>query len=204
MTKQCLQACHDPDHHQPRRKLRDAFSRWCCPAHTTMAKAARSTRSTANKASTSTKKATPASKVSKAKANPRQKKVKPSSSDADEPEEVEDKSESENDAYREHSDEEDAVSLHSDNLDDDEDEVPKPQKRKRAPTSRNGRLKSGAKRSPHTAPAKKTKKRKVTGEDSDGPEEIELEDGQEIVGVVVQAPKSGRGVYLGTWNNTVQ
>ena len=158
-----------------------------------MAKAARSTRSTSKKAPPATKKAAPGGKASKAKAIPRNRKAKLSSSGTDDPEEVRDKAESGSDAYREDSDEDDVVSLHSDNLDGDEDEVPKPKKRKRAPTS-TSRPKSGVKRSPRTSPAKK--KRKAAGEEDDGPEEIELEDGQEIVGVVVQAPKSGRGVYL--------
>ncbi len=150
-----------------------------------MAKSTRSTRSTSKKAPPAAKKSAPGSKTSKTKAIPRNRKTKPSSSDTDDPEEVQDKAESESDAYREDSGENDALSLHSDNLDDDEEEVLKPKKRKRAPTS-TSRLKSGVKQSPRTSPVKK--KRKATGEESDGPEEIELEDGQEIVGVVVQAP----------------
>lgn len=158
-----------------------------------MAKPARSTRSTSKKTPQATKKSAPGGIASKTKAIPRNRKAKPSTSDTDDPEEVQDKAESESDAYREDSGEDDVVSLHSDNLDEDEDEVPKPKKRKRAPTA-TSRPKSGAKRSSRTSPAKK--KRKTAGEESDGPEEIELEDGQEIVGVVVQAPKSGRGGYL--------
>lgn len=158
-----------------------------------MAKTGRSTRSAAKNVSNNTRKAATPSRKSKSQAASRSK-VKPSSSESDDREEDEgDKAEPESDAYREESDEDDVVSLHSDDLDDDEDVVPEPQKRKRAPSS-GSRSKSGVKRS---SPLKKSlgkKKRKVVpGDESEGGEEIELEEGQEIVGVVIQAPKTGRG-----------
>jgi hypothetical protein len=71
----------------------------------------------------------------------------------------------------------------SDALDDDSDDEEKtsPKKRKRA----------SSKKSPKTrSPRKKSK----TADDSE--EFVEVEDGQEIVGVVVQAPKTGRGDFL--------
>ena len=120
--------------------------------------------------------------------------MKPLNSDlGDVRQEADDNEEPESDVSRESSDEEDNISLHSDALDDDTP-PPKPKKRKRALSTSVSRSKSDGNRSPRKSAVKK--KRKVSGEDSDGPEEIELEDGQEIVGVVVQAPKTGRGVCL--------
>jgi len=96
------------------------------------------------------------------------------------------------DVYEEENDgeaeDDDVASLHSDNL-DDSDFDSKSKKRKRGPVSSSPRKKvtvakpNGGKKSP----AKK-KSKKV-----DEDEEEDLEDGQEVVGVVVQAPKTGRG-----------
>ncbi|KAJ3480469.1 hypothetical protein NLI96_g8327 [Meripilus lineatus] len=157
-----------------------------------MAKATRSTRSSTKVGTANVKKnaPAPAGRTPKPKAIPRNRKVKPLNSDlGDVRQEADDNEEPESDVSRESSDEEDNISLHSDALDDDTP-PPKPKKRKRALSSSVSRSKSDGNRSPRKSAVKK--KRKVSGEDSDGPEEIELEDGQEIVGVVVQAPKTGR------------
>ncbi|PCH36828.1 hypothetical protein WOLCODRAFT_92144 [Wolfiporia cocos MD-104 SS10] len=91
-------------------------------------------------------------------------------------------------------DEEDARSLHSDALDDDDDYI-RPagsvRKRKRAassasPAKRSAKAKEKAKKSPR-------KKRRGGAESADESEDaLNLKDGQEVVGVVVQAPKTGR------------
>ncbi|KAL6298957.1 hypothetical protein BKA93DRAFT_830289 [Sparassis latifolia] len=78
---------------------------------------------------------------------------------------------------------EDVFSLHSDAL-DDSDAMPKKTPRKR-------KAKTSMKSSPQKSPSKKKRRRaKESDEEDDG--DIDLKDGQEIVGVVVQAPKTGR------------
>ena len=72
----------------------------------------------------------------------------------------------------------------SDALDDDSDdeEKPSPKKRKRASPRKSTKTRS---------PRKKSK----TADESEE-EFVEVEDGQEVVGIVVQAPKTGRGEFL--------
>ncbi|TCD60435.1 hypothetical protein EIP91_010066 [Steccherinum ochraceum] len=86
----------------------------------------------------------------------------------------------EQDEYKDDASE--AESLHSDALDDDDDFDTSPKKRKRA----SGSLKKASKKSTSK------KKRKTTEDDDEEEDDLELEDGQEIVGVVVKAPKTGR------------
>jgi len=78
--------------------------------------------------------------------------------------------------------ESDAESLHSDALDED---VAPSKKRKRAPTSSSHRRSNGQGK-------KKTSPRKKRKEADEQEGDLDLEEGQEIVGVVVQAPKTGR------------
>ncbi|KAA1474586.1 hypothetical protein DENSPDRAFT_841191 [Dentipellis sp. KUC8613] len=92
------------------------------------------------------------------------------------------------DAYEEPADdsEDEEEALNSDALDDDED-FGGANKRKR---------KAGAKtRSPKDKKAKappRKRRRKADSEDEQDDDAVELEEGQEVVGVVVQAPKTGR------------
>ncbi|KAH8102103.1 hypothetical protein BXZ70DRAFT_930303 [Cristinia sonorae] len=90
------------------------------------------------------------------------------------------------DAYVE--EDSDVESLHSDALDEEEDSVAlsKSQKRKRNSANASPR-KAGSKKS---SPRKKRKK--AEDEDEQVSDSLELEEGQEIVGEVVQAPKTGR------------
>jgi len=79
----------------------------------------------------------------------------------------------------------DVKSMDSDALDDDEPISKTPQKRKRA---------SPVKKTP----SKKSSPRKKKKDNDDEPEDdFELQEGQELVGTVVQAPKTGRGVSIG-------
>jgi len=73
--------------------------------------------------------------------------------------------------------EDDVEALDSDNLDEDD-----------ADKGRKG----GAKRGKEVSPAKARKRRKEAG--SDGEEsDLELKEGQEVVGKIVRAPKTGQG-----------
>ena len=82
---------------------------------------------------------------------------------------------------REGEDEDDVRSMDSDALDDDE-------------TTGNSRKRKRA------SPAKKVSSKKSSlrkkGNDEDDEDDFELKEGQEIVGVIVQAPKTGRGTWL--------
>ena len=96
----------------------------------------------------------------------------------------------------------DAESLHSDAL-DDEDEFE---------TSKNSKKRKRASTSPKKTPSKSAtkakqankngsasgsaRKKRKTKESEDEASDFELEDGQEVVGTVVQAPKTGRGEYF--------
>ncbi|KAI0708617.1 hypothetical protein C8Q76DRAFT_627185 [Earliella scabrosa] len=95
--------------------------------------------------------------------------------------------------------ESEAESLHSDALDDeDEEEEQVGGKGRKGAKTGVKRKRAAGTASPKKTPAKKAKasprkKRKTKKEESDGEEsEFELEEGQEVVGVVVQAPKTGR------------
>ena len=84
--------------------------------------------------------------------------------------------------------ESEAESLHSDALDEDEGLSTRSKKRKRGEKGASEKV-AGKKSSPR-------KKRKKAGKgDEESDDDVELEDGQEVVGVVVQAPKDGRGSY---------
>lgn len=107
---------------------------------------------------------------------------------------VEDKDDECEDTYSE------PESLHSDTLDDNA-QPSKSTKRKRA--SSPIKTKSKSKKSPKKSSPRK--KRKTKGEDEeDDPEEIELEDGQEIVGVVVKAPTTGLGECMSSTSSSLQ
>ena len=90
------------------------------------------------------------------------------------------------DAYQETDDEDDVESLHSDALDDDSDLDTKKLggKRKRAPHVKSPRAKGSSPR--------KKRKNAASEEDEEG-EAYDLKEGQQIVGKVVQAPKTGHG-----------
>jgi hypothetical protein len=100
--------------------------------------------------------------------------------------EPEDADDAASDAYQETDDEEDKESLHSDALDDDSDlETKKPGgKRKRASHVKPPRAKGSSPR--------KRRKNAASDEDEEG-DGYDLKDGQQVVGRVVQAPKTGRG-----------
>ncbi len=82
------------------------------------------------------------------------------------------------------------ASLHSDALDDSDFDAPasRGNKRKRGNAASSPRKDAKAK----STPVKKPRKSKAAADDEDE----DLEDGQEMVGVVVQAPKTGRGAYI--------
>ena len=91
------------------------------------------------------------------------------------------------DAYQatDDDDDEDVKSLHSDALDDDSDLDAKKlgRKRKRASQIKSPRAKGSSPR----------KRRKNADSDEDEGEGYDLKEGQEVVGKVVEAPKTGRG-----------
>ena len=139
--------------------------------------AARSTRSKASKSPT---KAT----ARLTKSNPRHKRKTIS-----EDEDNEDTSSSDDgdDVYEDpasvvdEGDDEDAKSIDSDALDDDETIVGKSRKRKHATFTK-------------TSPKKKSPRKKGNNDEFD--DGLELKEGQEVVGTVVQAPKTGRGMCV--------
>jgi hypothetical protein len=79
----------------------------------------------------------------------------------------------------------DVKSMDSDALDDDELISKTPRKRKRA---------SPVKKTPSK---KRSPKKKKKDNDDESEDDLELQEGQELVGTVVQAPKTGRGVSVG-------
>jgi hypothetical protein len=99
----------------------------------------------------------------------------------------EDAEEGASDAYQEEDD--DVKSLHSDALDDDSDQGTKThgKKRKRASPVKSRRAKASSPRKKH--------KNADSDEDEEG-EDYDLKEGQQVVGRVVQAPKTGRGKHL--------
>lgn len=101
--------------------------------------------------------------------------------------EPEDADDATSDAYSEQDDEHDVKSLHSDALDDDSDLETKKRgggKRKRVSQGKTPRAKVGSPRKRH--------KNAASDEDEEG-EPYELKQGQQVVGKVVQAPKTGHG-----------
>ena len=100
--------------------------------------------------------------------------------------EPEDADDATSDAYSEQDDEHDVKSLHSDALDDDSDLETKKRgggKRKRVSHDKTPRANGSSPRKRH----------KNAASDEDGGEVYELKRGQQVVGKVVQAPKTGRG-----------
>ncbi|KIP10812.1 hypothetical protein PHLGIDRAFT_125316 [Phlebiopsis gigantea 11061_1 CR5-6] len=143
--------------------------------------AARSTRSSAGKTAVKTdKQAKSTSKASGSRTSIRKLSQKTTARN-ESPEDSDDHHESE--AYVEQDEEpSEAESINSDNLDDDP--PAKPLKRKRGAAS-------SSKSSPRKG-ASPRKKRKEPDHDDQQDSEYELEEGQEIVGRVVEAPKSGQ------------
>jgi hypothetical protein len=107
--------------------------------------------------------------------------------------EPEDADDATSDAYTEHDDEHDVKSLLSDALDDDSDPGTKKRggrgggKRKRVSLGKTPSVKGGSPRKRH--------KDAASDEDDEG-EVYELKEGQQVVGKVVQAPKTGHGQFL--------
>lgn len=100
--------------------------------------------------------------------------------------EPEDADDATSDAYSEQDDEHDVKSLHSDALDDDSDIETKKRgggKRKRVSHGKTPRAKGGSPRKRH----------KNAASDEDEGEVYELKEGQQVVGKIVQAPKTGHG-----------
>ena len=90
--------------------------------------------------------------------------------------------ESEDKGYDPSSADEDVEALDSDNLDDDKGDT----------ANRGG--KGGAKRKKGASVAKrKAKKRRRKVQSDDDESDLELKEGQEVVGKVVRAPKTGQG-----------
>lgn len=101
--------------------------------------------------------------------------------------EPEDADDATSDAYTEQDDEHDVKSLLSDALDDDSDPGTKKRgggKRKRVSLGKTPRVKGSSPRKRH--------KNAATDEDEEG-EVYELKEGQQVVGKVIQAPKTGHG-----------
>ncbi|KAI0772969.1 hypothetical protein BD413DRAFT_603800 [Trametes elegans] len=102
------------------------------------------------------------------------------------------------DAYKDEKDASEVESLHSDALDEDDFDAPASGGKKRKRVSSSLKKSPAKKTYTRKAPAKKastsTRKKRKTAKDSEDADEddLELEDGQEVVGVVVQAPKTGR------------
>lgn len=98
------------------------------------------------------------------------------------------------------SDNEDMESLHSDALDEEYDDAEKTKKHRRIPSKRAQNPKhKPATRSTDSkgAPEKRTpvrKKRKVAEDEHES--DVELKDGQEVVGKVVEAPTTGWGAHI--------
>ena len=107
----------------------------------------------------------------------------------------EDADDSASDTYQEEDDENDVKSLHSDALDDDSDQETEKhaRKRKRAPP-----IKSRTGTRTKASSPRKRRKSAVSDEDEEA-EGYGVKEGQQIVGKVIQAPKTGRGtcrVYM--------
>ena len=87
---------------------------------------------------------------------------------------------SEDEGYHGSSAEDDAGALDSDNLDDSDVDTEKQRKKEGGKRKRKG---------VPTRPAKRSRKAELDEEESD----LELREGQEVVGKVVRAPKTGQG-----------
>lgn len=123
------------------------------------------------------------SSTPKRRANGRKRVVEKALSDS-EPEDADDGT---SDAYSEQDDEHDVKSLLSDALDDDSDLETKKRgsgKRKRVSHGKTPRANGSSPRKRH--------RNAVSDEDEEG-EVYELKEGQQVVGKIVQAPKTGRG-----------
>jgi hypothetical protein len=101
----------------------------------------------------------------------------------------EDADDSASDTYQEEDDENDVKSLHSDALDDDSDQETEKhtRKRKRAPP-----IKSRTRTKAKASSPRKRRKSAVSDEDEES-ERYGVKEGQQIVGKVIQAPKTGQG-----------
>ena len=102
---------------------------------------------------------------------------------------LEDADDSANDTYQEGNDDSDVKSLHSDALDEDGDQETQKhaRKRKHAPP-----IKSRTRTRTKAISPRKRRKTAVSDEDEEV-EGYDVKEGQQIVGKVIQAPKTGRG-----------
>jgi len=109
-----------------------------------------------------------------------------------------------NEDYVSGSDNEDTESVHSDALDEEYGDAEKTKKHRRIPSKRaqNSKHKPATRSTDSKgAPEKRTpvrKKRKVAEDTAEDEHEsdVELKDGQEVVGKVVEAPTTGWGAYV--------
>ena len=102
--------------------------------------------------------------------------------------EPEDASSGESDPYLVEDDDFDEKSLHSDALDEDSD----PELR---PARVSGKRKRATPVKPRGAKGRTPRKRRKSAQSDENEEDNGLKEGQEIVGKVIQAPKTGRGTY---------
>lgn len=124
--------------------------------------------------------------------NGKKKRVPATNSEGDESAREDDAPE---DAYEDADDASEVESLDSDALDEDDVKALSRKRKRPAAAAKNAPAKNaGKKTSPKKAGASPRKKRKSAKDDEAEDEDyLELEEGQEVVGVVVQAPKTGRG-----------
>ena len=94
----------------------------------------------------------------------------------------------ESDEYLVEDDDFDEKSLHSDALDEDSD----PEVR---PARVGGKRKRPTPVKPHVTKGRTPRKKRKSADSDEEEEDYDLKEGQEIVGKVVEAPKTGRGTY---------
>jgi hypothetical protein len=120
--------------------------------------------------------------------SPKKNVAPPPSEDGTTGSEPEDGGGGESDPYLVEDDDFDEKSLHSDALDEDSD-----------PELRHARVSGKRKRptpvKPHGTKGRTPRKRRKSAHSDEEEEVHDLKEGQEIVGKVVQAPKTGRGTY---------
>jgi hypothetical protein len=125
---------------------------------------------------------------------PRTNVVSPHSEDETAGSEPEDAGSGESDPYLVEDDDFDEKSLHSDALDEDSDGYARVSGKRKRPTPVK----------PRGAKGRSPRKRRKSAQGDEDEEEIDLKEGQEIVGKVVEAPKTGRGTYYCLWVATVE
>lgn len=159
-----------------------------------MPKKLSATRSSRTKTSSPSKPTKPVARSTKTKRQANLKAVSSSDLDGDDVDGNQSPSDDGSDVYEEP--EYDVKSLDSDALDDDDDDENESIGRSR---SRKRKRVSPVKTSPKKATPRK--KKKATVEDTDdADDDFDLKEGQEIVGTVVEAPKTGRGALSSVVN----